>query len=181
LTSKTNATNKLDKINYAHSYVRPMMAEVMVDVINSALNVTEKYGAEIRPGSKAIEVGASVLIQSPNITYAFRIFGRPPRTAACDCERAMEPALPQTLYFMTDTALLAKLKAPEGRLAALLKTNKSDDEILDELFLSTLSRLPTANDRKVFQAGRQRAKDRVTAFSDTAWALVNLPEFRLQH
>src|SRR5207247_5794527 len=36
LTSKTNATNKLDKINYAHSYVRPMMAEVMVDVINSA-------------------------------------------------------------------------------------------------------------------------------------------------
>src|SRR5437660_2711841 len=32
LSSKTNEINKLDKNNYAHSYVRPMMAEVVVDV-----------------------------------------------------------------------------------------------------------------------------------------------------
>jgi hypothetical protein len=181
LTSKTNKTNKLDKLNYAHSYVRPMMAEVMVDVINSAAGVPEKFGPEVRPGSKAVEVGASVLIQSPNITYAFRIFGRPPRSAACDCERAMEPALPQTLYLMTDKALLDKLKAPDGRVAALLKTAMSDDEMLDELFLATLSRYPSANDRKVFQTARKNAKDRVAAFNDTMWALINLPEFRLQH
>jgi hypothetical protein len=181
LTSKTNKTNKLDKINYAHSYVRPMMAEVMVDVLNSALGVEEKWGAEVRPGSKAVEVGASILVQSPNITYAFRVFGRPPRTAACDCERAMEPALPQTLYFMTDKSLQDKLKAAEGRVLTLLKTKMSDEEILDELFLGALSRFPTANDRKVFEAGRARAKDRATLFTNTAWALINLAEFRLQH
>src|SRR5207253_3061783 len=84
LTSKTNATNKLDRNNYAHSYIRPMMAEVMVDVINSALGVEEKWGTEVKPGSKAIQVGASILVQSPQMTYAFRIFGRPPRTTACD-------------------------------------------------------------------------------------------------
>src|SRR5262249_28055443 len=39
LTSKANATNKLDRNNYARSYVRPMMAEVVVDVLNSALGV----------------------------------------------------------------------------------------------------------------------------------------------
>jgi hypothetical protein len=181
LTSKTNKTNKLDKVNYAHSYVRPMMAEVMVDVINSALGLQEKWGAEIRPGSKAVEVGASLLVQSPAIAYAFRIFGRPPRTAACDCERAMEPALPQTLYFMTDNAMQDKIKSTENRLAVLLKTKLSDDAVLDELFLATLSRFPTANDRKVFEAGHAKAKDRATLFRDTTWALINLPEFRLQH
>jgi hypothetical protein len=181
LTSKTNATNKLDKINYAHSYVRPMMAEVMVDVINSGLGVQEKFGAEIKTGSRAIEVGASTLVQSPNVTYAFRIFGRPPRTSACDCERAMEPALPQTLYFMTDKALQDKIKAPEGRLAALVKGKMTEEQILDELFLATLSRYPTANDRKVFEAAKARAKSREALWNDTMWALINLPEFRLQH
>ena len=48
-----------------------------------------------------IEVGSSRL-QNPNLAYALRIFGRPPRTTACDCERAMEPALPQSLFRMTD-------------------------------------------------------------------------------
>ena len=37
LTSDTNATNQLDRNNYSHSYVRPMMAEVVVDVLNAAL------------------------------------------------------------------------------------------------------------------------------------------------
>ena len=157
------------------------MAEVMVDVLNAALGVEEKFGPEIRAGSKAVEVGASILVQSPNITYAFRIFGRPPRTAACDCERAMEPALPQTLYFMTDNSLQGKLKQADGRVATLLKTKMSDEEILDELFLATLSRLPTANDRKVFEESRAKAKDRATLFTNTAWALINLAEFRLQH
>ncbi|HYT87240.1 MAG TPA: DUF1549 and DUF1553 domain-containing protein, partial [Gemmataceae bacterium] len=102
LTSKTNATNKLDRNNYAHSYVRPLMAEVVVDVLNTALGATEKYGPEIKIGSRAIEVGASQLQGGPAqaLNYTFRIFGRPPRTAACDCERAMEPALPQKLFMM---------------------------------------------------------------------------------
>jgi hypothetical protein len=186
LTSKTNATNKLDKINYAHSYVRPMMAEVMVDVINCGLGVQEFWGADgkadVKPGSKAVEVGASQFGQAPATLAAFRIFGRPPRTAACDCERAMEPALPQTLYFMTDQNLQNKLKAPEGRLAALLKTKMNNDEVLDELFLATLSRMPTDNDRKVFAAGLKRVGgNRQQAFQDALWALINTREFRLQH
>jgi hypothetical protein len=182
LTSKTNATNKLDKINYAHAYVRPMMAEVMVDVINSALGVEEKWGADVKAGSKAVEVGASLLQQSPQALYAFRIFGRPPRTAACDCERAMEPALPQTLYFMTDDALQQKLKKTDNRLASLLSSGMNNDQVLEELFLATLSRPPSDNDRQTFAAGLARVNgNRTAAFNDTLWALINTREFRLQH
>ena len=35
--STPNETNRFDKVNFARSYVRPMMAEVVVDVVNDAL------------------------------------------------------------------------------------------------------------------------------------------------
>ena len=181
LTSKTNATNKLDRNNYSHCYVRPMMAEVVVDVINSALAAQEKFGKDIKPGSRAIEVGSTLLNQAPALNYTLRIFGRPPRTTACDCERAMEPALPQKLYTMTDVSLLAKIKAPTGRLAQLLKSGKNDDEILDELFLATVTRHPLPADRELFREYRMRAADRNTAFGDVLWALLNTREFILNH
>jgi hypothetical protein len=180
LSAKVNDTNKLDKINYAHSYIRPMIAEAVVDVLNSALGVNEKFGAEIKPGVKAVEVGASQLA-NPALSYTFRIFGRPPRTTACDCERAMEPALPQKLFLMTDPTLLAKFNDPNGRLQTLLKSSKTDDEVLDELFLATLARMPSARDRKSFTEHRQMVGNRREALFDTMWALINTREFILNH
>jgi len=179
LSSKVNDTNKLDKNNYSHAYVRPMMAEAVVDVLNSALGTVERFGNDVKAGSKAVEIGASQL-QNPALTYAFRIFGRPPRTAACDCERTMEPALPQKLYLMTDASLLTKLNDPAGRLMLLVNSKKPDNEVLDELFLSTLTRLPTQAEQKAFAAHRQTT-DRRTAFTDTLWALINTREFILNH
>lgn len=180
LSSKANATNKLDKTNYARSYVRPMMAEAVIDVLNSALGATEKWPNEVRPGSKAVEVGASQF-QNPQLSYAFRIFGRPPRTTACDCERAMEPALPQTLYLMTDPLVQAKLNAPTGRLQQLLKSGKSDTEALQELFLATLGRRPTERDERSFADHLRRVGNRRTALTDALWALINSREFILNH
>jgi hypothetical protein len=180
LSSSTNATNKYDRNNYSHAYLRPMMAEVVVDVLNSALGTTENFGPEAPTGCRAIEVGAS-RVQNPTIAYAFRTFGRPPRTSACDCERAMEPALPQKLFLMTDPALQAKFTAPKGRLKELLDARKSDGVTLDELFLATLSRLPTEADRKWFEDYRKPEKDRQAAFSGALWALINTREFILNH
>ena len=102
LTSAPNETNKFDRNNYSHSFVRPMMAEVVVDVLNSALGVTENVGQGCAGRRSAPSRSAPSRVQNPNLAYIFRIFGRPARSTACDCERSMEPALPQTLYLMTD-------------------------------------------------------------------------------
>lgn len=180
LSAKVNETNKFDTKNYAHSYIRPMIAEAVIDVLNSALGTNEKFGPEIKPGARAVEVGASQLA-NPALAYTFRIFGRPPRTTACDCERAMEPALPQKLFLMTDPVLLAKFNEPSGRLQSLLKSNKTDEEALEELFLATLTRMPTAQDRKSFAEHRQLVGTRREALFDTMWALINTREFILNH
>jgi hypothetical protein len=233
LSSEMNETNKLDRNNYSHSYLRPLLAEVALDVLNSALGVTENFGNDAPPGSQAIEVGAS-RVQSPNLAIAFRVFGRPTRATVCDCERTSEPSLPQTLFLLSDPSVLQKLTviaspvkkgkgAPppltikskgspllpqDGRLATLLKSDKSDDQILEELFLATLSRFPSAAEKKFFAdhraarkasvpqrtpeetSGKKKGKkiapapaptEREASFADALWALINTREFIVNH
>jgi hypothetical protein len=184
LSSIPNETNRLDRNNFARAYVRPLMAEVVVDVLNAALGVSEKWSpAEGTPGGRAIEVGAS-RVSNAAVAHAFRVFGRPPRTSACDCERAADPALPQKLYLMADQSLLAKLKAPQNRLTRLLKDHADDDKALGELFLATLSRMPTERDRAVFAAHKEKKgpkANRRDVFTDVLWALVNTSEFIFNH
>jgi hypothetical protein len=180
LSSATNETNKLDHTNYSHSYVRPLMAEVVVDALNAALGVSDVFGPELPAGARAIEVGSS-RVQNASAAYVFRIFGRPPRSTACDCERAMDPALPQKLYLMADPSMVQKLRTSSNRLRTLLASKKSDDEVLDELFLACLSRLPTKKERAVFTDYRAQHGKRQAAFEDMAWALVNRTEFIFNH
>jgi hypothetical protein len=180
LASTTNATNRVDRTNFSHAYVRPMMAEVVVDVVNAALGVTEKFGTDAPAGCRAIEIGASRL-QNPAVAYAFRIFGRPPRSSACDCERAMEPGLSQKLFLMADGTLIAKLQSPQNRLKTLLTNHRDDQSALDELFLATLSRTPTEKERDRFAEYRTGQRDRRKVFADTLWALVNTTEFVFNH
>ncbi len=180
LASAPNAQNEFDQTNFSRGYVRPLMAEVVIDMINNALGAAENLGTDAPPHARAIEVGASRL---PNkyVAHMFRIFGRPPRSTACDCERPLEPALPQTLFRLTDQQLLTKITAPSGRLMTLLKTKKTDDEILEELFLATLARPPDKKEKKGFAEHRTIQMDRQAAFTDALWALLNTKEFLLNH
>jgi hypothetical protein len=188
-SSVANDTNRFDKVNFARSYVRPMLAEVVVDIVNDALGTTETYnfgnnndtGAKALDGKRMTEIGSSRM-QNPNLAYALRIFGRPPRTTACDCERAMEPALPQTLFRMTDGGLLQKMTAGDGRVARLVKDKaKTDEAAFEELFLATMSRYPRPDEVATFKEHRAATSNRQAAFTDVAWALLNTREFILNH
>jgi hypothetical protein len=156
------------------------MAEVVVDVLNAACGTKETFGPEAPAGCRAIEVGSSRL-QNNGVGYVFRIFGRPPRTTACDCERAMEPALPQKLYLMADPTLQRKLADPNNRLKELLARNADDNAALEELVVATLTRLPTEKERATFAKYRAGKKDRHAAFADMLWTLVNTTEFIFNH
>jgi hypothetical protein len=180
LAAIPNKSNEQDRDNFSHSFIRPMMAEVVVDTINSALGTTENFGTDAPPNCRAIEVGAS-RVQNQVVAQAFRVFGRPTRASACDCDRAMEPALAQTLFRMTEPTILAKINSPNGRLQQLLKSNKTDAEVLDELFLATLTRLPTEKEKQAFIKYREKLTDRQTAFADAVWSLINTREFILNH
>jgi hypothetical protein len=82
---------------------------------------------------------------------------------------------------MTDPSLLRKIEEPTGRLQKLLESEGTDDKLLDELFLATLSRRPSDEERRAFHDHRQKAPDRRAAFTGVIWALVNTREFLLNH
>ncbi|MEJ5277425.1 MAG: DUF1553 domain-containing protein, partial [Thermogemmata sp.] len=181
LDSTVNDSNKFDTNNYSRAYIRPLMAEQVVDILNCALGVNEPFTGPdaVFNGMKMIEVGSSRLVG--NVAYVLRIFGRPPRTTACDCERAMEPALPQTLFRMTDPSLLAKFNQPQGRAVQLARSRLSNEEVTDELFLATLSRYPTAQEKAAALEHFRTARTRQEAIIDILWALINTREFILNH
>jgi hypothetical protein len=178
LAAAVNDTNKFDKNNFAHSYVRPLMAEQVVDVLNSACDVDEPFGNDAPAGKKMSEIGASRL--NAQVSYALRIFGRPPRTTACDCERAAEPALPQTLYRMTDSTVAQKLQQSR-RIAAIVKEKLSDERAVEELFLGTLSRFPNEKEKAEAVEYIRGGKVRQQSLQDILWALINTREFILNH
>ena len=79
---------------------------------------------------------------------------------------------------MTDPVLLGRMK--KGRLATLLAGKHTDAEVLDELFLATLSRFPDANERCAALEHVAKA-ERAAGFRDVFWALINSREFILNH
>ena len=56
---------------------------------------------------------------------------------------------------------------------------QSDDEVIEELFLASLSRRPTSEETEV--AKRLMAVDRKRGTENVQWVLLNSPEFLLNH
>jgi hypothetical protein len=154
------------------------MAEVVVDVLDSALGCSADLGKDVPPGARAVEVAPN-RVEDANLAQLFRVFGRPARTATCDCERSTEPAIPQTLFLMSDPTVLKKIT--DGRLKGLLAEKKSDDDVIDELFLATVSRFPSDMEKQAALDHLKGSADRRAGFVDTVWALINTREFILNH
>jgi hypothetical protein len=178
LSSTPNESNGKDRTNYSHGNVRRLMAEVVVDVLNAALGTSEDFGPDAPAGARAIEVAPN-RVRNAELAQIFRVFGRPARTSTCDCERSMEPAAPQTLFLMSDPHVLNKITG--GRLKKLLEDKKTDEEVLEELFLATLSRFPSDKEKQAALDHLKESKDRQAGFVDTVWALINTREFILNH
>ena len=63
----------------------------------------------------------------------------------------------------------------------MLKSGKSDDEILEELFLATLSRPPKKGELEVIKGDLGRAENRAEFLRDLFWALLNSKEYAFNH
>jgi hypothetical protein len=178
LSSRPNASNVRDRTNYSHALARPLLAEVVVDVLNTALGTTEDLGPDAPPGSQAVEVAPN-RVRAAHLARIFRVFGRPTRNSTCDCERPTVSALPQTLFLMADPVVLQKIT--RARLERLLSANRPNADLVEELFLATLSRFPDAQERQAALSHVEGAADRKAAFVDMLWALINTREFILNH
>ena len=63
----------------------------------------------------------------------------------------------------------------------MLAAGKNDVEVLELMYLTTLSRRPTAAEQTAIRAHLTTVSDRAAGFHDVQHALVNLNEFLLRH
>ena len=61
------------------------------------------------------------------------------------------------------------------------KTSPSDAELIELVYLATLSRRPTPKERELVSRHLATVKDRTAGFADLQHALVNSNEFLLRH
>jgi len=86
----------------------------------------------------------------------------------------------QAMMMMTSPIVTKRVTAQGNtRVANLLKAGKSDEQILEDLFLASVTRRPTADEVEV--AKRVIAKDRTKGLENIQWALLNSTEFLVNH
>ena len=74
-----------------------------------------------------------------------------------------------------------KLHDDNGRMALLAKSDKSADQIAQELYMIALSRQANATELAAAVKHINDAKDRRQAIEDLGWVLINTKEFLFRH
>jgi hypothetical protein len=176
LSSATLPANAKDEQSFSHASYKALPAEVLLDAIGQATGVGEKFDGWPE-GYRAIQVWDNRLP-----SYFFQIFGRPVRASVCECERGNEPSVAQALHLMNSPEISEKLRARTGTARTLAESNRTPEQIVEELYLGTLSRFPTARERQVMLTlFAEAGSDRRAATEDALWALLNSKEFVFNH
>ena len=111
-----------------------------------------------------------------------KLFGRPTRQTACECERNGEPSVAQVLHLLNGPELTRKLTHPRGRIARLTAEIGDDSQLADAIYLTFFSRYPSEPERKVASEYLQAsASGRQAAAEDLAWSMLNSLEFVFNH
>ncbi len=190
-TSRTLPENMVDRRYYSRYYPRRLMAEVLLDGISQVtgsptefrresadrVNRNLKDKGEPYPGNfRAIQ-----LPDSNVLSYFLKSFGRAQRLLTCECERTDEPSMVQVLHISNGDTINEKLSAKGNRIEQIMTAGTSNDKIVEDAYLCTLARFPTADEKQQLIAALTStpADERRTVLEDLYWSLMSSKEFLL--
>jgi hypothetical protein len=159
-SSATLPGNVGDERFYSRFYARRLKAEVLLDALSQVTGSPTAFKGQ-PVGTRALE-----LADSEADSYFLGVFGRPERLITCECERSNEPSMSQVLHLTNGNTLNAKIEATGNHIDHLLAAD--DGAIVDDLYLTALSRYPTAGERQKLSAVLAQAEegDQVPALAD---------------
>ncbi|MCA9040998.1 MAG: DUF1553 domain-containing protein [Planctomycetaceae bacterium] len=175
---------------YSRYYPRRLMAEVLLDAITQVTNVPDSFneiefpGADFEKtnaypeGTRAIQLHDSAVK-----SYFLKTFGRNQRLITCECERSDEPTMVQVLHLSNGETINNKLHSDKSNIQELLQSDLSNEEIIEQAFLKTLSRYPTEEEQQKLATYLAEASEgeRRIALEDLYWSLMTSREFLFNH
>jgi len=183
--------------NFATYPLRRLEAEVLIDAINKITGASDLYTSAIpEPFTYIPRDKPAIALADGSITSAFlSLFGRSARATGMENERINKPVPAQCLHMLNSSHIQQKLeKGP--KLKAILGSGRKPDEIIEDLYLTILSRRPTPDELQSLREygtpmAPQTAQSGESAkpvpvrtsadWVDIAWALINTNEFLYRH
>jgi len=176
-SSVPNAGNAADEQNFSRAIPRRIPAEALLDSLVQATGIPENIGGA--PGGFR-----AAQLPDANIASEFlRLFGKPQRMDACECERDNGSNMLQALHFINGKSILGRVQSGSARPALLLAKKSTDVQLVTDIYLWSLARKPSEKELKVgvqFIA-ESGPMQRTAAVQDLMWALLNSKDFLLVH
>ena len=170
-SSKALPGNSQDNRYYSRFLVKRLSAEQLLDALNDVTGSKEKFEG-YPEGTRATQ-----LMDTSVASSFLDSFGRPLRQTTCECERSSETSVNQALNLMNGSSIQDKLTSETGRLATLIRKETPPAALIEEMYLSSLSRMPTNLERSKALAWFERNPNRRQAAEDLLWAILNSKEF----
>ena len=156
---------------YARKFVRLLSAEELHDaiVIATGRPGSFKYGGD--------KVDLAMKLSGPagngDLKHFMQTFGQSNRN---NPPKPLAPSPLQPLLLMQSPVVTERLAGGnEGRVQKLLAAHADNSKVVDEMFLATLSRSPTSEEKQI--ALDALGQDRQAGAQNLQWALINLVEF----
>ncbi len=169
--------------NFAFYPVRRLDAEVLIDALNQITGSTEKYTSSIpEPFSFIPENQRTITLADGSISSPFlSLYGRSARDTGLASERNHDPTASQRLHLLNSSHIQRKLEQGGKLLALIRQPAAKPRDTVDALYLTILSRYPTADELATLTAYRQTVAEGWRVAQDVAWALINTAEFQYRH
>jgi len=168
---------------FAFYPLRQLDAEVLIDAINRITGSSDLYTSPIpEPFTFIPDNKPAIALPDGSITSAFlELFGRPARATGMENERVNRPSPSQRMHLLNSSHIQRKIEE-SAALKSLTNPARKPREVVDDLFLTILSRYPTADELKIADAyAKSGVADGRGAGLDLVWALINSEEFRHRH
>lgn len=133
--------------NFASYLHRRLEAEVLIDAVNSITGTSDLYVSAIpEPFTYIPRNKPAVALADGSITSSFlTLFGRSARATGMENERINKPVPAQWLHMLNSSHIQRKLEQGT-KLNAIINSGRKPQEIVEELYLTILSRFPTAEE-----------------------------------
>src|SRR5437870_7780360 len=162
----TNEWNEKDGENFSHAIPRRLSAEELMDAVALATGVRPVF-PEAPPDTRAEQ------LTDPHIGKGgfLDLFGRPSRESSCECERRSDLSLPQALNLVNGRTISDAVADSAGRIAKAVLGSEPDRELVEELYLASLSRPPSAAELDKGSKYLESGSGRAAKAQDLLWAL----------
>jgi ferric-dicitrate binding protein FerR (iron transport regulator) len=170
-TSRPLPGNETDRVAFSHMALKPLSPEALYDalVVTTSIDKTEAY--QRRPGKGKGQSNAEP--DWPTRDEFARVF----RVAGQGDEAAPTAGIPQVLRLLNGPML----NGPSPLVERLVAEELPVAEALDRLYLSVLTRKPTAEEVEQLSAYVARRKEVREGYRGVLWVLLNSGEMAVNH